>query len=193
VDPTFEIGVPLSWGTVEGYDRGHPVSGALAGRRLTVWRTPRLVQPVDAAGVGTRELVRSSPTGWAETDLPGLFGPTSESADEKDLPGPAPVAVAAERAATGMRLVVFGSARSFTTDTLQAAGGAANDALFASSVAWATGRMKLVGVDAKTPEQLRLVLTATQVARLFWILVVCIPAAAAVAGAAVAWRRRRGA
>ena len=61
------------------------------------------------------------------------------------------------------------------------------------TVAWATGRTKLVGVDAKTPEQLRLVLTAAQVARLFWILVLAIPAAAAAVGGAVAWRRRRGA
>jgi hypothetical protein len=192
VDPAFEVGVPLSWGTVDGYGE-HAVSASLSGRRLTIWRAPRLVQAVDAEGVRAEELVSSSPTGWAETDLAGLFGPAAEGADEKDLPGPAAIAVAAERAQSGMRLVVLGSARSFTSDTLQAVAGASNDALFTSAVAWATGRMKLVGVDAKTPERFRLVMTADQVTRLFWILVLGLPGLAASAGVAVAWRRRRGA
>lgn len=100
------------------------------------------------------------------------------------------IGVATEDPRTGARAVVFGTARSFATGELERSGGA-NDALIASAIAWLTGRTKLVGIGPKTPEQLRIALTAADERRVFWIAVVLLPAAAALAGLLLAWRRRR--
>jgi ABC transporter family protein/ABC-2 family transporter len=190
MDPAQEAGAPLRWATWQGYG-SHPIAAAFRGRRPTVWLQPRWIDALPVPGVTVRPLVSSSVEGWAETDLGAAFGlrPPDRPGD-RDVRGPVAVAVAAERPADGSRLVVVGSARSFASQ-LAERGGAANPALFASSVAWLTGRLKLVGVGPKTPEQLRVVLTAAQQTRLFWICVVALPALAALAGAALLARRHR--
>ncbi len=69
---------------------------------------------------------------------------------------------------------------------------AANDALAASAIGWLTGRRFLVGTPPKTPEQVRVVLTAEQLGRLFWVCVLGIPGLVALAVGSVVWWRRRG-
>jgi ABC-type uncharacterized transport system involved in gliding motility auxiliary subunit len=185
VDPEHEIGVPLAWQTLDGYG-DHPISSAFRGRRATVWYEPRWVDPLAVPGVTSRPIVSSSVGGWAVADVGSLrTGRAPPAPAEKDAHGPVSVAVAAERAEVGERVVALGSARSFSG----AAGG--SGALVASSMAWLTGRTKLVGVGAKTPEQFRVVLTAAQETRLFFLCVVALPALAAGAGATSWWRRRR--
>jgi hypothetical protein len=92
----------------------------------------------------------------------------------------------------GARIVVLGSARSFMSEALDLQA-AANDSFAASAVAWLTGRSKLVGVGAKTPEQFRVVMTPAQVSRLFYGCVVILPLLAGALGAVLHVRRRRGA
>jgi ABC-2 type transport system permease protein len=188
VDPGAEIGAPLAWATLNGYST-HPITAPWRGRRLSIWYEPRWVEPVPLGGVAASPLVSSSAGGWAETDLAGLVRAPA-APDARDEPGPVAVAAAAERTATGGRLVVLGSARSFTSAVVEHGGGA-NDALVASALAWLTGRVKLVGVGAKGPEQLRVVLDAAQEARLFYLCVLGMPALAALVGCFAVWRRRR--
>jgi len=184
VDPAFETGAPLAWATFLGYG-DHPIAAAFAGRRATVWVKPRVVSPIDVDGIVARPLVRTSPAGWGDRDLGLTHAPDRPAPDA--ILGPAPIAVAAEDARTGARVVAFGSLRSFG-----AAQGGADTALLVSSAAWLTGRTKLLGVGPKTPEQLRLVLTAAQEERVFWLCVLGLPVAVALAGAGrLAWRRRR--
>ena len=145
-----------------------------------MWVKPRAVEPFEVEGMSTVSLVRSSAAGWGERDLSLDRAP--EAAGPDHLPGPVSIAVASEDLKTGGRVVVFGSARSFVTG---------DTALLASTAAWLTGRTKLLGVGAKTPEQLRLVLTAAQEERVFWLCVLGLPAAAALGGALRFLRRRR--
>ena len=138
--------------------------------------------------VETDPLVSSSAGGWAESDPASLRVRADAAPDAADVRGPVAVAVAAERRTS--RVVVFGSARSFDAAELERSG-AANDALLASSIAWLTGRTKLLGIGPKTPEQLRLALTASQEQLLFWMCVILLPLTVGSVGAVAAWRRRR--
>jgi ABC-2 type transport system permease protein len=186
VDPAAaHAHLPLTFVALWTY-ADHPITGGFRGRRGTSWLSPRLVEPAE----GGVALVTSTAAGWGERDIAGLVsGGEPARWDEGDAPGPAPVAVAAE-GGKGWRVVVFGSARSFVTAFLLRREGV-NDALVTSAVAWLTGRTKLVGVGAKTPEQFRVVMTRGQVRRGFVLCVVLLPLAAAGAGLAVLLRRRR--
>jgi ABC-type uncharacterized transport system involved in gliding motility auxiliary subunit len=190
VDPDAELGSPAVWGTLNGYGE-HPVSAGFRGRRLTTWPAPRWVEVFRVPGVETDPLVSSSPSGWAETDPSATRSGSRPSRDARDVPGPVSVGVAAERALAEVRarVIVFGAARSFTTAELERSG-AANDALFTSAIAWLTGRTKLLGIGPKTPEQLRVTLSAAQERSLFWGCVIGLPLLVGVAGAIAAWRRR---
>src|SRR5262249_29047104 len=157
----------------------HPVTAAFRGRRMTVWYEPRWVEPLPVPGVIVTVLVASSASGWAETDFAGMVRAPA-GPDAHDARGPAGVAVAAERPSTGARVVVFGSARSFT-NSAAAKGAQGNQALAASALVWLTGRGKLVAVGAKSPEQVRIVLDAAQERRLFFVCVLGIPGLAALA------------
>jgi ABC-2 type transport system permease protein len=184
VDPDAEIGAPLVWATLNGYGE-HPVVAGFGGRRLTIWHRPRWVETRGAA-----PLVLSSPRGWAESDVAALRAGAGPG--EGDVPGPVAIAAAAESVETAARIVVFGAARSFATGELER-NGAANDALLSRAIAWLTGRTQRLGIGPKTPEQLRVTLTAAQERLLFWGCVVALPALAGAIGAVLVWlRRRRG-
>jgi ABC-2 type transport system permease protein len=187
VDPERQIRIALSWITDDGYG-DHPIVAGFDGRRVSYWFAPRWIAPADAPGVKSVALVSSTPNGFAETSLGGLrTGPPRQ--DGKDEAGPVAVAVAAEKPDARARLVVFGSARTFSSEVVDRGLGS-SDLLFASSIAWLTDRTKLVGVGAKTPEQIRLSLGAGQARRLFFVCVAGWPLLWAAAGLVV-WRRRR--
>ncbi|MBI4511028.1 MAG: Gldg family protein [Deltaproteobacteria bacterium] len=188
VDPAQGIGIPLAWGTTQGYGE-HPISAAFAGRRLTAWVEPRWVESTTTAGSVAVDLVSSSENGWGETDSAPLREGLDEGPDARDVRGPVGVAVASETPGKGTRIVALGSARSFTTDVMEKGIGE-NDAFATSAMAWLTGRRKLLGIGPKTPEQFRLVLTAESLSRLFLGCVVWIPSAAGLLGVAVLLRRR---
>jgi ABC-type uncharacterized transport system involved in gliding motility auxiliary subunit len=187
VDPERQIRIALSWITDDGYGE-HPIVAGFAGRRVTYWFAPRWLEPVPGEGVTATALVTTTPGGFGETSVASLRR-APPALDAADRAGPVAVAVAAERAAQGARVVVFGSARTFSSEVVDRGLGA-SDMLLASSVAWLTGRQKLVGVGAKTPEQVRLALGAGQARRLFVLCVVAWPALWGVAGF-LWWRRRR--
>jgi ABC-2 type transport system permease protein len=189
LDPEHEPGIALSWTTLAGYG-AHPISASFLGRRATYWFAPRWIQAVDARDVTTTALVSSSADGWAESDVGALRAGRPAAVGDGDAPGPASVAVAAEKAASGTRLVVFGSARTFASEVIDRHLGA-SDLLFSSAIAWLTGRHKLVGVGAKNPEQFRLSITRAQTRRLFVICVLVLPLLAGGAGLGFLWRRRR--
>ena len=190
VDPAYEIDLPYAWTTTAGYG-DHPIVSAFSGRRVTAWWKPRAVVPSHPADPDTvvTPLVRSSESGWGEIDLSFVLGRTSPRKQSVDLRGPVAVAVAAEQSRLGTRIVVLGSAESFS-DSLQGVG---SNGLFAMKVfAWLTGRAISVVVEEKTPEVVRLVMTRRDLQKVFLLSVVVIPVAFGLFGALLWWYRRRG-
>jgi ABC-2 type transport system permease protein len=157
----------------------HPINAGFADRRRTLWFQPRVV------GVtrGAQPLVSTTANGWGETDL--VDKPTK---DDADLAGP--VAIAA--VAAHHRVVALGSAESFTNATL-AGGASAGDLWIEHAVRWLANRpTPSVDVAARTPDQVRLVMTAGERRAVIALSVAGIPLAWLVLGGAIVlWRRRR--
>ncbi len=166
------------WVTIDGYGE-HPVSRAFLGRRATLWIEPRAVE-------GGEALVRAS-TGRV---VAAAVGGRGSGDGVRGTGDGGPGSGSGSGSGSDSRIVVLGSARSFTSEVLDVQS-AANDSFAASAVAWLTGRSKLVGVGAKTPEQFRVVMTPAQVDRLFYGCVVVLPALAGLFGAVLYVRRRR--
>jgi ABC-type uncharacterized transport system involved in gliding motility auxiliary subunit len=138
-------------------------------------------------------LVRTSSEGWAEVDAqqkPLRFD------SGRDRKGPIGVAVAVERGPVSTlqvdvrpsRLVAIGD-----TDFVanQSAGVGANADFFLSAVNWLLERADLMAIASKPPVDERLLLSARQRSWLLAVVVGGIPGAAALAGLAVWWARRR--
>jgi hypothetical protein len=179
---------PGQWFTTSGYS-DHPITSSFQGRRLTMWLHPRAVLPVEQAGVRVSALIESSPSGWAERDLAALALGRAHL-DPGDLPGPVPVAVAAEASASGARLVVFGGAYALSSAMAGDTAGA-GELLVMAALAWLSGQSHDIDVGAKTPEQVRLIMSRSQLTRTFVLCVVLLPALVALLGTAIWWRRRR--
>ena len=188
VDPPAEIDVPLAWATATGYG-DHPITAAFRGRRLTVWQHPRPVLYAEAPGRRGAMLVRGSVAAWGETDLAALFGGRDVAAGGGDLVGAAAVALAVEEKSA--RLVVLGSATSPSSELVGRGLGSA-DALVASAIAWLAGREVTLEIAARTPEHVRLIMSAGARRGVFGLCVVGLPLLAALLGGILWWRRRRG-
>ena len=138
------------------------------------------------------ELATCSPAGWAEFD-PDAPAPRFDS--QVDIPGPVPVAVAIERGPIPgvhvqirpTRLVLIGDSDFVSNGGLMGA----NADFFLNSVNWLLDRDELLALAPKTMDEHRLVMDAPQLQRLFWAVVVALPALVAVLGLGVAWWRRR--
>ena len=192
VDPSAAVAGPAQWLTSAGHGQ-HAIASSFRDRRFTLWLAPRAVLAVEPELPGARAdaLVQSSVEGWAETDL-GTLVRGEPTRGDADLAGPVPVAVAAESPATGARVVVFGSAASLSS---LVAGRGANDLLAVAALAWLGGRTQHLDdldVGAKTPEQIRLIMSRGQMLQLLILCVVVLPGGLALLGALSWWRRRRG-
>lgn len=179
IDPTLALReLPGSLMIASGY-AAHPINAGFADRRRTLWFQPRVV------GVtrGAHRLVSTTPAGWGETDL--VHKPTK---DDTDLAGPVAIAaVAGEH-----RVVVLGSAESFTNAALSG-GASADDLWLEHAVRWLANRpAPSVDVAARTPDQVRLVMSSGERRAVIALSVAGIPLAWLVLGGAlVVWRRRR--
>ena len=133
----------------------HPLTARFGGR-LTYWPRTREVAPGAAAVPGTtvRELVRTSPEGWGETDLATIRGDADLTFDAaRDRKGPVSVAVAVERQGpqgAAARLVFLGSGRLVMNVRLAGLLLRDYDADFVmSAIAWLSDRDARVGVGPK--------------------------------------------
>lgn len=145
------------------------------------------------AGISLVELVLTAQQSWAETSLQGIVeGQSQIQFDEgADVPGPAPLAVAAENLENKARTVVFGDA-DFVIDANFSA--YANSDLMINAVDWAVGQEDLINLTPKNNTQR--IITPPQNAfmnLLFLGTVILLPGLALIGGI---WtfiqRRRRG-
>jgi ABC-type uncharacterized transport system involved in gliding motility auxiliary subunit len=168
----------------------HPITKPLAQSRLPVlFNMARSVAKASspAPGLQVTELLRTSAEGWGETNLVNL---EKVGKDASDVPGPAPLGVAVERAgAKKLRLVVFGDSDFATNQLIQ--GNPANAVLLANSLNWLAEREALLTIPAKKSEQVHLSLTKGQLQALYALVCALLPGLAIAFGAVVYVRRRR--
>lgn len=89
--------------------------------------------------------------------------------------------------AAGTRLVVLGDSDLFTNSYVQQAG---NSILFTNIFNWLVARESLLEIPAKEPQQVRLNLGSSELARIRWLSLVVLPGLVLALGVWV-WSRRR--
>lgn len=184
VDPEHAFDGPTSWMTFAGYG-SHAIVADFSQKRATLWSAPRVLR---AARDDVKPLVFTSPKGWAETELQSVFDGRSSTRSEQEERAPS-VAVA-QQDSVGSRLVVIGSARASSSEwTDRGLGG--NERLLSSSGLWLLERQLQFAAHDKRPEQIRLIMTESQLRGAFIWCVLIAPLVFAVIGALLWWWRRR--
>ncbi|HTL36183.1 MAG TPA: Gldg family protein [Kofleriaceae bacterium] len=185
VDPSLTVReIPGALLVVDGY-ADHPVNAGFAQARATVWFQPRVV----IASKGAQPLVRASSASWGERDL--VTAPPEKNED--DVAGPAVLAALGAPATKGeaSRVLVIGSAESFSTAVLKG-GLSAADLWLAHAIRYVAGvPVPKVAIGARGVDQVRLVMTPAQRRIVTWLSITGIPLVWAVLGALVLVARRR--
>jgi ABC-2 type transport system permease protein len=183
VDAKLALDTPGTLRVVDGYGAGgDPITAGFAGRRATVWLVPRAL----ALEPPARAIVSTTAAGWGER----RWREPPAVRDPDDLPGPVAIAAAAEKPGVAGRVVVIGSAESLSSAV--AAGATAGDLLAIRAIRWLAHRdQPAVELRDKTPEQVRLVMTAGERRAVIALCAVGVPLAFGGLGALAAWRRRR--
>jgi hypothetical protein len=155
-----------------------------------------------AAGLTVVTLAATSPTAWGELDYAqrGVQAYTP-GVDLKGLPRMDPpnrlgIAVASERVAVrgnlpfsvaGGRLVVVGTGDMISNARIANAG---SEGLFLGAVNWTVGRDVALNVPARPIDRFQLSLSAGELTRLRYTLLLVLPGIAALLGITVYWARR---
>jgi len=168
--------------------RAHPTVEPLQGLAVLL-PVARSVSPGTQEGVKSTTLFTTSAAGWGETNIAAVLNQRIVNKDDKDTPGPVSLAVAAEaEKEEKWRLVVVGDSDFLTNGQLANAG---NANLAANLVNWLGKKEESLGIAPRQPEQVSLVLSASQLRAIMLVSLVGLPALGIVLGLAVWWRRRR--
>jgi ABC-type uncharacterized transport system involved in gliding motility auxiliary subunit len=183
----------------------HPITERF--NLLTAYSLARSVSAMQG-GANNRfpqNLVETSPSSWAETDIKELMtsGRVQRETDKGDIAGPVSLAAAvsapveaqassakpepADAPKPESRLVVFGDSDFASNRWLGISG---NRDLFLNSVNWLAQQENLISIRPKDPEDRRITLSADQDRRIFWLTVFIIPGLILLAGVQAWWRRR---
>lgn len=177
---------------------------------LTAYSLARSVtaNPAGANNRFAQNLVETSPSSWAETDIKELMtsGKVARETEKGDIAGPvslgaavsAPVDAPADPATPDApnapdapkpetRMVVMGDSDFVSNRWLGISG---NRDLFLNAVNWLAQQENLISIRAKDPEDRRITLSADQDRRIFWITIFIIPGLILFMGIQAWWRRR---
>lgn len=184
IDPDLALDTPGALRVIASYG-AHPITDGFAGRRATVWLVPRVLA-LHAPAVA---LVSTTAAGWGER----RWQTPPAAYDPDDVKGPITFAAAAERqrgdAAPG-RIVVIASAESISS--VVPPGASAGEVLAARAVRWlAHHDPPPITTRDKTPEQIRLVMTAGERRAAIALCAAGVPLGFGGIGILVAIRRRR--
>ncbi len=171
--------------------RSHPVVDGMQGLAV-LFPIARSVTTVAAPGASSSILLTTSDKGWGQRDLKAnATGQLEIKKAPGDVPGPVSLGVAAQSEKdkeNGWRLVVFGNSAFATNQYLANAG---NSNLVLNAVNWLANQEQALGIAPRSPEQVQLFLSETQMSHVLLISLILLPACAIALGVAVWWRRRR--
>jgi ABC-type uncharacterized transport system involved in gliding motility auxiliary subunit len=172
----------------------HEITREFKGR--TIFPMTRSVQKNgDKPGVTVVELVKTSPSSWAESDLPGLFERREASLGDSDQKGPVAIAAVVDAKLKELgaekegeaRLAVFGSAQ--FADNRNLDGTFNNRDLFLNTVGWLVGQSDLLSIRPRALRASRVNFSADEGTTIFYLSVLVLPELLLFAGLAVWWRR----
>ena len=174
------------------YDGAHPVTVNMNNLVSYYPFTRSLTMAEAKEGVTLTPLVQTNERSWGETDFQSLTqGGNQIGMDPTEIQGPLTLAVAAENATTGGRVVAFGTSNLAIDQMFDAYG---SGDMFVNSVDWAAEQEDLANITPKTPTERTFKIPDPFV----WLAillssVVIIPGLVVAAGVS-AWlsRRRKG-
>ncbi|MBK6916868.1 MAG: Gldg family protein [Deltaproteobacteria bacterium] len=190
VDPhAMPGGTPLlAFTLVEGWG-DHPIVRALVGRAASLMLV-RELELGASEGEPPVALLSVGEDGWAESDLAGLARGVVPERGPGDREGPVVVAAAGVRG--GSKLVLVASDQfvlnAFLRDDVVYDHG--RD-LVRNAIGWLTDRARLLGIEARPREHVKLVLLPAQLERMTWVCLLGLPGFAVAMGLWMLWRRRR--
>ena len=172
----------------------HPITTGF--RERTVFPMARAVQ-ADAAGktgLSAVEIVKSSPSSWAETDVGGVFDRGEAQQGDNDIKGPVSLAVAVSGKHKEMgfgkdgetKLVVVGDA-DFANNQFVAQ--LFNRDLLLNMMNWLGGQEELISIRPRAIKASRAQLSPDESRRIFYLSVLIMPELLLLLGLTVWWRR----
>jgi len=180
---------------VETYDATHEITKDLKGR--TIFPMTRSVSAATDGkpGIKAVELVKTSPSSWAEVDLDGIFQRQQATLDANDRRGPVPIAVAVDADLKLMgvpdgkqaRIAVFGSTE--FADNQHFEGTYFNRDLFLNTVGWLVGQSDLVAIRPRSLRASRVNFSEREGRAIFYLSVLLLPELLLITGLTVWWRR----
>lgn len=179
---------------VDTYDLSHEITRDFQGRTLFPMTRSVSADAEGKPGVTATELVKTSPSSWAETDLVALFQQQQAAIDAADRKGPVPIAVAIEAKLGEMgegegesRLVVFGGVE--FADNQHLDGTFLNRDLLLNAVGWLVGESDLVSIRSRAMRASRVDFSQEEATVIFYLSVLILPELLLIVGLAVWWRR----
>ena len=180
---------------VDTYDATHEITKDFKGR--TIFPMTRSVSAATEGkpGLTAVELVKTSPSSWAEVDLDGIFQHQQATLGDDDRKGPVPIAVAvvADLKQMGVadgkqaRIAVFGSTEFADNQHLE--GTYFNRDLFLNTVSWLVGQSDLVAIRPRSVRASRVNFSEREGRAIFYLSVLLLPELLLITGLAVWWRR----
>lgn len=180
---------------VDEYDPEHEITRDLHDRSLFP-----MVRSVSAAdepphGVSVTELVKTSPSSWAESDVADVFDLGTATLDTEDRRGPIPIAAAAQIDLTRIdrpgdgeaRIVVIGSVEFADNQNLE--GTFFNRDLFLNSVGWLADQGDLLSIRPRAVRASRISFTQNEGTLIFYLSVLVLPEMLLILGLFIWWRR----
>lgn len=179
----------------------HPIVNPLEGSRVRM-ATNRSVRKMpttnsDPPGLIRTELLLTSPSSWADTNLSS--SDWKKEVDKGDTAGPIALAMSAQipsdsarpdvASRGGIRIVAIGSRESFANECIRRS--LANEDLFRSCVNWLANRDRVAGARPRSPDYRPLHLTEREAQRMT-LAAYGIPSGLfLLIGLLIWWRRRR--
>jgi gliding motility-associatede transport system auxiliary component len=180
---------------VDSYDTSHEITRELKGRTLFPMTRSVSANGDGKPGIKAVELVKTSGSSWAESDVDGIFQRQQASLDGTDRKGPVPIAVAVDADLKLMgvpdgkeaRLAVFGSTEFAENRNLE--GTYFNRDLFLNTVGWLGGQSDLLSIRPRAVRSSRVSFTEREGTAIFYLSVLVLPELLLLAGLIVWWRR----